>query len=232
MTLDLARSKFACPSQILFLVLNGLGTVFGLAYNSKTPNLYPGSVHHTIGWASTGIAVSQFLVRILGSCLHYRSTRAIPAAVYHEEEPLVSSSLSWNGFDQHICEDLSSRATSNPHRAPYLSEEETEETGANGSDFRNMYRILLRPRRAVLGGWYRKNVTWLRRDFTFVGSLPLDSFMDKISMTFSIVLVVLTFVNVCAGLVTTAGIFVSLAPLTLSPGRLTFYSTGNRYSMA
>lgn len=214
-TLDLARSRFAYPSQVLFLGLNALGTVFGLAYNSKTPDLYPGSVHHTIGWALTGIAVSQFLVRISRSFLHYRSTRAIPTAEYHDEEPLVSPSTSGDGSDQHIDDDLDYRATSNPRRTPYMSGEEAR---TNRCGFHSIWQMLPRPRHAVFGGRYRKNVTWPRREFKFAQSLALDSFTDKISMIFSIVLVLLTFVNICVGLVTAAGIFVSLAspPLSLS----------------
>ncbi|OCT44497.1 integral membrane protein [Cladophialophora carrionii] len=203
-TLDLAGSRFAYPSQVLFLGLNAIGIVFGLAYNSKTPNLYPGSVHHKIGWALTGIAVSQFLARILRSYLSYRHTRGMAVTAYHEEEPLVSPSASWNGSDEHLYEDRSDRATSNPPRAPYRS---GEGTGANGSSLRNMSRILLRPWRPAPGGRHRKNGTWIKREFKFVGSLPLDSIMAKTSVTFSTVLVILMFVAICTGLVTMAGIF-------------------------
>ena len=138
--------------------------------------------------------------------------RAIPAAAYHEEEPLVSSSSSWDGSDQHLCEDLSYRTTSNPHRVRSLS---GEGTGANGSGSQNIYWILLRPRRAVLGGRYREKVPWIKREFKFMGSLPLGPILDKASTTFSIVLVVLTFVTICTGIVTMAGIFVSLVPFRL-----------------
>ena len=184
-----------------------MGTVFGMAYKSKTPNLYPGSVHHTISWALTAIAVSQFFARLLRSYLQY--TRAIPAVVRHEEQPLVSSSASWDGLDQHLREDVNYRATSKPHRAPFLS---GQETSADGSGFQHIYRILLRACRAVLSGRYREHVARTKDEFKLVGPLPLNSILGKTSTTFSIVLMVLTFVNICTGIVTMAGIFVSLAP--------------------
>jgi hypothetical protein len=150
----------------------------------------------------TGIAVSQFLVKTLRTCWEYRSTRAITTTAHQEEQPLVSSSGSWDGSDQHICEDPGYRANSNSDRAPSLS---GEGMSANRSGSQNMFWVVLRPFRAVRGGRHYEKVPWMRH-----GSLPLGSIMDKISTPFSIVLVVLAFVTICTGLVTMAGIFVSL----------------------
>lgn len=227
-TLNIARSNLAYPSQILFLGLNGIGAVFGLAYNSKTPDLYPGTIHRGISWALTGIAVSHFLARILRSCSEPKSTRAHPATAFHEEEPLVSasSSASWNGSDEHHYEDWSYRNPSDLGQAPYLS---TPGMGANGRNSQHIFRILLRPLRAVLGGGNRERVSWNKSLFKFGESLRLGSIMDKTSLIFNIVMVVLIFVTICTGLVTTAGIFVSLFVLSSFPQQLTFFPARKKY---
>jgi hypothetical protein len=44
-SLDIAGSNLSYPAQILFLGLHAVGVIIGLAYNSKTPDLYPNSAH-------------------------------------------------------------------------------------------------------------------------------------------------------------------------------------------
>lgn len=208
--LDLARSNLAYPAQVIFLGLNAVGTVFGLAYNSKTPDLYRGSVHPTIGWTLVAIAVSQILVRVLRSYMDSRSTKATPVEVYHEEEPLVSSSADWNRLDQRHSEDASYRGPSNIHRPPFLNEKETY---GNGSTFQKIHRTLGRHYRIVLNGRYHKNAIWTKSEFKLVGPMKFDSIMGRLSAALSIVSVVLTFVAICTGVVTMTGIFVScMAP--------------------
>jgi hypothetical protein len=59
--MDIARSNLRFPSQVLFIGLHLIGIVFGLAYNSKTPDLYPNKSHQKLRWALTGIIAVQFI---------------------------------------------------------------------------------------------------------------------------------------------------------------------------
>ncbi|OXV08541.1 hypothetical protein Egran_03694 [Elaphomyces granulatus] len=62
---SIARSRYTIPTQVLFLVVNGLGLLFGIVYNSQTPDLYENNAHHKIGWIATWIVVAQVIIGII-----------------------------------------------------------------------------------------------------------------------------------------------------------------------
>jgi hypothetical protein len=62
---SISRSKLALPTQLLFLILNGLGLVFGTIYNVKTPDLYENNAHHKIGWIATWIITAQVVMSLI-----------------------------------------------------------------------------------------------------------------------------------------------------------------------
>ncbi|KAL2430267.1 putative membrane protein C3B8.06 [Exophiala dermatitidis] len=62
---SVARSRYALPVQFLFLVLNGLGVLFGTVYNINTPDLYENNAHHKIGWIATWIVTAQVIMSLL-----------------------------------------------------------------------------------------------------------------------------------------------------------------------
>ena len=62
---SITRSPLALPTQLLFLVLNGLGVVFGTIYNVNTPDLYENNAHHRIGWIATWIMTAQAVMSLL-----------------------------------------------------------------------------------------------------------------------------------------------------------------------
>jgi hypothetical protein len=47
------------------LAVNGLGLFVSIIYNAKTPDFYPGNVHHNMGWAVSWIATIWFLMTFL-----------------------------------------------------------------------------------------------------------------------------------------------------------------------
>ncbi|EXJ93040.1 hypothetical protein A1O3_01596 [Capronia epimyces CBS 606.96] len=184
----------------MFLGLHATGTVFGLVYNSKTPDLYPGNSHHKLGWVLTGIAVSQFLLRVLKSLLQQES-RAVPIANY-EHEPLVSSSERPNGSTRHIGEDHHEAGDST--HATYLSE---EGTSSDGTYFQPLYRAtpwFLRPK---LGGRNSQQVSRLKGRSIVTRLYRTGPTLEIISTMFSVILMVLASVAICTGVVTMAGIF-------------------------
>jgi hypothetical protein len=62
---SVARSRFALPSQFLFLVCNALGLLVGIIYNSQTPDLYENNAHHKIGWIATWVISAQVVMSLI-----------------------------------------------------------------------------------------------------------------------------------------------------------------------
>ncbi|KIY02896.1 uncharacterized protein Z520_01361 [Fonsecaea multimorphosa CBS 102226] len=62
---SIGRSKLALPVQFLFLIVNGLGLLFGIVYNLNTPDLYVHNAHHSIGWIATWFMTAQVIASLL-----------------------------------------------------------------------------------------------------------------------------------------------------------------------
>ncbi|KIV96355.1 hypothetical protein PV10_00236 [Exophiala mesophila] len=62
---SVAKSRFALPTQFVFLVLNGLGVLFGTVYNVNTPDLYVNNAHHKMGWIATWVMTAQVVMGLL-----------------------------------------------------------------------------------------------------------------------------------------------------------------------
>ncbi|KAJ5088747.1 hypothetical protein N7456_012363 [Penicillium angulare] len=63
--LSIARSRLALPSQFLFTLINAFGLLFGIIYNSQTPDLYENNVHHKIGWVITWVVSGQVILSLI-----------------------------------------------------------------------------------------------------------------------------------------------------------------------
>lgn len=63
--LSIARSRYALVSQFFFLVLNALGLLVGIIYNSQTPDLYENNAHHKIGWIATWVVSAQVIMSLI-----------------------------------------------------------------------------------------------------------------------------------------------------------------------
>lgn len=63
--LSIARSRLAIPSQVLFTVVNVIGLLFGIIYNSQTPDLYENNAHHKIGWIATWVIGIQVVLSLI-----------------------------------------------------------------------------------------------------------------------------------------------------------------------
>lgn len=63
--LSIARSRYALVSQFFFLVLNALGLLVGIIYNSQTPDLYENNAHHKIGWIATWVMSAQVIMSLI-----------------------------------------------------------------------------------------------------------------------------------------------------------------------
>ncbi|KAE8418085.1 hypothetical protein BDV36DRAFT_308891 [Aspergillus pseudocaelatus] len=63
--LSIGRSRLALPSQFLFLFFNVIGLLFGIIYNSQTPDLYENNAHHKIGWIVTWLICAQVVLALI-----------------------------------------------------------------------------------------------------------------------------------------------------------------------
>lgn len=215
LVLDLARSNLAYPAQILFLGLNAIGIIFGLAYNSQTPDLYPGSAHHRLSWVLTGIAVFQFGVRLLRSFAAPRA-RKITTSVNDERALFIPISETESTFhDAANHEDVEAASS----RLSICRSEDG--TSSNETDSETLYDVPLPRSRTSLERRYGQPMSWTKRWSNVVDTTRLIDILDIISTIFRIALIALAFVALCTGIVTMAGIFVSLLHLFRSPFSLT-----------
>jgi Domain of unknown function (DUF2427) len=88
--LSISRSKLALPTQLLFLILNGVGLVFGTIYNVKTPDLYENNAHHKIGWIATWTLTAQVVMSLI---FVYSGRQKVEPLVESERTSFLSVSV-------------------------------------------------------------------------------------------------------------------------------------------
>lgn len=64
MVLNVAKSRWAIPTQITFQIINVFGLLTGIIYNGKTPDLYPNNVHGSIGWVASLSAAAWMILSL------------------------------------------------------------------------------------------------------------------------------------------------------------------------
>ena len=115
---SIARSKLALPVQFLFLVINGLGLLFGIVYNVNTPDLYVNNAHHSIGWVATWLMTAQVIAGFLFAYSRRGKQSAAPASerraflpvsvenmAQHNSHP--HSDFCWSGTGRQLSSDAS-----------------------------------------------------------------------------------------------------------------------------
>ncbi len=209
MMLDLAHSNLAYPAQLLFLGLHATGVVFGLAYSSQTPDLYPGSSHHSLGWVLTSLAVGQFLLRILRSWSKSRARKAFIHSSSDNEQlaplfPETGQGVEDEGPDHEL--------GAGPTLLRLSTSSGGDGTSSNGTDTETLYDVALPHQHTSTDRRGCQQVSRAQRWVNVVGSTRLDPILGIIFTISNVVLVILCFVAICTGIVTMAGIFVSLSP--------------------
>ncbi|GAM42685.1 hypothetical protein TCE0_044r16897 [Talaromyces pinophilus] len=53
--LSIAHSRYTVPVQLVFLIINAIALLFGIIYNTSTPDLYENNAHHKVGWIATWV---------------------------------------------------------------------------------------------------------------------------------------------------------------------------------
>lgn len=100
--LSVAKSHLCLIAQGMFLIVNGLGTMFGIVYNNRTPNLYQNGKHGRIGWVSAFVTLAWAAISLttasagtFGTSNWHRESRrhTMPSmAMYHHLDVSPSTS--------------------------------------------------------------------------------------------------------------------------------------------
>lgn len=210
--------------QFLFLVLNGLGVLFGTVYNINTPDLYENNAHHKIGWIATWIVAAQVVMSLLFT---YSGRRQVTEIHPAEREGFLPVSVEevahhyirpytdhrWSGDSGQGTEQsstLQSRDGSpvTPHRRDAYDDFEKPEPEPEPEDDDDDEAA---PQSQSSPRWWRINVL----DKYLSARVP-NLLSTKLLRTFEIVyeiidrtILVLGFIALTTGGVTYAGIFVS-----------------------
>ena len=202
--LNIAKSNLRYPSQIAFLGLHGIGTIFGLAYNSRTPDLYPRASHSGLGWALSVLISAHFIIGIVKDSIG----RTSDSGTKDERVPFIKEATGMMTREEEHNMEASNqlnRSSSSRAASPYpeLSESSIETDSETLFDVHLHYNSRLEHR-------YDEPMTWSRRWANVSGSNLLVRILD---LWFSIVdrgLLILGFVAICTGIVTMTGIFVRM----------------------
>ncbi|TVY55113.1 putative membrane protein [Lachnellula cervina] len=200
--LNSAKSNLRYPSRIAFLGLHGIGTVFGFAYYSRTPDLYPKASHNGLGWAISALILAHFIIGIIKDSIG----RTSDSGTKDEYVPFIAEVTGRMTREEERNMEAAnqpSRSSSSTATSPYpnLTESSVETNSETLLDVHLHCCSRLEHR-------YDEPMTWSRRWANVSGSNVLIRILD---LWFDIVdqgLLILGFVAICTGIVTMVGIFV------------------------
>lgn len=207
--LSIGRSRLALPAQFVFLVFNTLGLLFGIIYNSQTPDLYENNVHHKIGWIVTWVSVAQVVLALIfcyadrGESKHSQSrsfscAAFLPVATDEHECHFPTGAGRWsrdNGQDTEP--DCSVRSTSSPScgsPAEYYSFEQPDGLHSKPSGPRDWFQS------SIVGRFLLSRVPGMVPNRVLRIFNGVYDMIDRIILPFG-------FVAIATGAVTYGGIF-------------------------
>ena len=225
---SISRSKLALPTQLVFLVLNGLGVVFGTIYNVKTPDLYHNNAHHTIGWVATWVMTAQVVMSLI---FVYSGRQVVtPAGQQGERAAFLPVSVeaiaqyntrpysdyrwsgdSGQGTERSSLQNSRDVSPTDPSRRDSLGPYSKPEAELDEED--NELEMVTEPR-----GFWRNNFAhgYLSRRLPGMFSERLLKTVELLYRVIDRTSLILGFIAFTTGGVTYAGIFVSL-PRIISP---------------
>jgi Domain of unknown function (DUF2427) len=135
--LSIARSKLAGLSQLIFVVLNSAGFLFGIVYNANTPNLYEGEIHSTLGWLLTTLVTIHALLSAVSSysvagqrSASVSGIRYQPLAQFQEAEAYRYSRDSGQGTEPPSPGNIDSNAAESGYREANAPKHEADDNYA------------------------------------------------------------------------------------------------------
>jgi hypothetical protein len=63
--LSIAHLRYTIPVQLVFLIINAIALLFGIIYNTSTPDLYENNAHHKVGWIATWVMCAQVVISLI-----------------------------------------------------------------------------------------------------------------------------------------------------------------------
>lgn len=186
-------------------MLHVVGSVFGMAYNSRTPDLYQNSSHHSLAWILSVVAILESILSIIRSFSRSHSIKTTFDA-RHELDPLVSSSSTFQESEESLGD--SQVHASDPSYFQSLKESRSNRTDSMTTDSHFRYNFAFFNSRAAIDGRYKRLFSWTKH-WPKINS-P-GRFVPTVAFTstfFVIVMIIVAFVAFCTGTVTMAGIFV------------------------
>lgn len=202
--LNIAKSNLRYPLHIAFLSLHSIGTIFGLAYNSRTPDLYPKASHKSLGWALSALIFAHFIIGIAKDSIGKTSG----SGTKDERAPFIAEATRRMTSEEERnmeASNQSSRSSSSRAASPYPELLESSADADSETLFNDHLHYNSR-----LEHRYSEPMTWSQRWANVSGSNLLVRILD---LWFGIVdrgLPILGFVAICTGIVTMAGIFVRM----------------------
>ncbi|KAH8812536.1 hypothetical protein F5884DRAFT_312428 [Xylogone sp. PMI_703] len=193
MMLHIAGSNLQYPLHIAFLGLHSVGMILSQAYQSKTPDLYPGNSHSKLGWVLTFLIWAQFIVGIVQS-FSKRNKPDRGRDTGHELTPFLSSETQPDHRNQ---SSSPSELASYSSRSGHPTEESRSET---------LFDAHL-PYNSTLEHTFdepmSRNRHWRSVSQLYFSIRLLDIGCDFVLYLFPI----LGFVAICTGIVTLTGVF-------------------------
>jgi Domain of unknown function (DUF2427) len=215
---SISRSRYTVPNQLLFLLLNGLGVVFGTIYNVSTPDLYENNAHHKIGWIATWVVTAQVVMSLLFLYTGRTEKSAPPSGEHAAFLPISTDSMTqhnlspyhdhrWSGDSGQGTERSSCQASRDmsPTNAQRFSKAEAQSDDDDEDEIPMPLPEPQRPSRfriRVVDEFLSKRVPGL---FSSRLLKAIEVIYDLIDWT----VMILGFVALTTGGVTYAGIFVS-----------------------
>jgi hypothetical protein len=201
--MNIARSNLRFPSQILFIGLHAIGVIFGLAYNSKTPDLYPNNSHQKLGWPLTGIIAVQF---ILGATKDFKNIRT--------NFCIQQSTSSFAKYEGHQDSAIAAMESTTPANSwvnqPLLSDGRNDSISEANAD--TLFDDDLLPSHPQHTIRYKQPVSWSKQWANISACHKIIQICETIYDIVDMFLLLLGFVSICTGIVTAAGIFVRIIP--------------------
>ncbi|KAJ5569993.1 uncharacterized protein N7459_009423 [Penicillium hispanicum] len=210
--LSIGRSRLALPSQFLFLVVNALGLLLGIIYNSQTPDLYENNAHHKIGWIVTWIMSAQVVLALVfayagrgeskqSQSRSFNRATFLPIATDEHECPYPTRAMHnyrWSrGSSQEIEPGSSIRSPSSPS---YQSQEEYDSFDKPEE---------LHPKHSSLRGWFYSSIVdrFLSKCMPGIVSDRVLRIFNGVYNVIDRIILPLGFTAMATGAITYGGIF-------------------------
>lgn len=100
--LSLAHYRHKAHAQFAFLVTNAFGLLLSAIYNSRTPDLWPGNAHHTLGWVVTWLFGVHFSIGWFRPALRKTGSSGWRPAQSTERQGFLSMPL--DALDDQACD--------------------------------------------------------------------------------------------------------------------------------